>query len=47
MFALLTSFMRMTGGKDSGEPGGKFERKPTTGEFSNRKLSCIVYSLCY
>jgi hypothetical protein len=41
------NFMRITGAKRSSKPEGTFERKSTSGEFSNRKLVIILYTLCY
>jgi len=47
MFALPASFVRKNGAKRSGKPERNFERKATTGEISTRKLSFILYILCY
>jgi hypothetical protein len=44
--SITGSLMRITGTKRSSKPEGKFERKTTSGEFSNKKLSIIFYSLC-
>jgi hypothetical protein len=45
--SITGNFMRITGAKRSSKPEGTFERKTTSGEFSNRKLSIILYNLLY
>jgi hypothetical protein len=45
--SITGSLIRMTGAKRSSKPKGKYGAKTTPGEFSNRKLSIIFYSLCY